>query len=359
MAIINRAGLKVKFKNGCLPTEMDFCDLIESSLNKRDDQFFGNWQSGFTYYHGDVVIYDKTFYMYQSPDAIQPCDEEPVEKPNTGYCSTTPPGEDNGKWCKLQVDNSDGDWDFVRASDTNGLTKSVMYDNGFDYVGIGTKNPESQFHVASEGAGEFRFSCDELNPTTSLVNSRPDMCNYLLTGVNNDQVVLSTDSNLGFVFLKGNTYSNPKEIEKEVNLKEAKLLHIHPSGQVGIGKSPEEFELDVKGRVRNNGNFQIADPEKMTPIEKIGPVLDKVCKTIPTKYQWKNLKIEDKQPLNFYGIQTKECDDFFPDALFTDSKGHKSISYDGLVPILFKAIQELNTEIQGLKKQLNSPSMPK
>ena len=43
MALMSRLDLEALFKNGKKPSEKDFAHLIESMLNKRDDQFMGRW----------------------------------------------------------------------------------------------------------------------------------------------------------------------------------------------------------------------------------------------------------------------------------------------------------------------------
>jgi hypothetical protein len=81
MAILSREQLCSTFVNGTIPSQKDFCDLIDSALNRRDDHFFGFWQMGMKYCEGDVVIYNKSIYILRLPEASQ---------------ANCPPGDDEG-----------------------------------------------------------------------------------------------------------------------------------------------------------------------------------------------------------------------------------------------------------------------
>lgn len=57
MILRNRNELKSLFKNKSHLSETHFAVLIESMLNKSDDQFHGRWKAGRLYRQGDVVIH--------------------------------------------------------------------------------------------------------------------------------------------------------------------------------------------------------------------------------------------------------------------------------------------------------------
>ena len=92
-----RQNLKSQFVNGTIPTEKDFADLIDSTLIKRDDHFFGRWEPGQTYYNGDVVLYKKSIYILELPENEDECTQaqpgEPLKNPkeieNQSICSET------------------------------------------------------------------------------------------------------------------------------------------------------------------------------------------------------------------------------------------------------------------------------
>ncbi|MDZ7962278.1 MAG: carbohydrate-binding protein [Aulosira sp. DedQUE10] len=66
----SRNELKSFFKNKSHLSETHFAELINSMLNKRDDQFHGLWQEGKTYRQGDVVYYQGALWEMQSTAEI-------------------------------------------------------------------------------------------------------------------------------------------------------------------------------------------------------------------------------------------------------------------------------------------------
>ncbi len=88
MILKNRNELKSLFKNKSRLSEVHFAALIESVLNKREDQFHGVWQSDRTYRKGDVVIHQGTLWEMISHNEI---------------CSHDTPGKDKGNWQSIIV----------------------------------------------------------------------------------------------------------------------------------------------------------------------------------------------------------------------------------------------------------------
>ncbi len=109
MKIETRAILKEYFKNGDQPTERDFQLLINSSVNKKDDCFFGKWVSGSNYPIGAVVYSNKSLYVLISTEKPEEdlCKEpdEQNEPPASDYCSKCDPEIDDN-WCQLTFKES-------------------------------------------------------------------------------------------------------------------------------------------------------------------------------------------------------------------------------------------------------------
>ena len=128
MSIKSRLSLKSQFIQGAIPSEQDFCDLIDSAVNKKDDRFFGRWQAGVSYPHNSVVIYDKSLYILDltidpscenEDTSTEPDEGDDVEcdEPQSGdatsgeLCSSTPPNQ-HCQWCLMQVESTDDDFEF-------------------------------------------------------------------------------------------------------------------------------------------------------------------------------------------------------------------------------------------------------
>ncbi|MBX2926828.1 MAG: tail fiber domain-containing protein [Saprospiraceae bacterium] len=144
MAIKTRETLYSIFTQGAIPSQSDYKDLIDSTLNRRDDRFFGLWRKGTRYCPGDVVIYDKSLYVLNRQEDGD-CLSLSNASPDDGcYCSTTPPPEDENNWCLLQLAINDDDFEIVYNDD--GSVTIIFQLNA--RVGIGTDQPEGRLEVS-------------------------------------------------------------------------------------------------------------------------------------------------------------------------------------------------------------------
>ena len=73
-------------------------------------------------------------------------------------------------------------------------------------------------------------------------------------------------------------------------------------------------------------------------------------------FNWKNTENQHKS----IGFIAQELETIFPELVFDDEKGMKSVNYDGVIPILVNSIKEqqqkidkLESEIEEIKKLLN------
>jgi len=63
--------------------------------------------------------------------------------------------------------------------------------------------------------------------------------------------------------------------------------------------------------------------------------------------------IPPKSNKRTYGLIAQEIETILPEAVETDDKGLKSVSYNSLIPILIESIKELKAEVDVLKSRLN------
>lgn len=175
MAILNREQLCLTFVNGAIPSQKDFCDLIDSVLNRRDDQFFGVWQQGMKYCDGDVVIYNKAIYKLVLEDKMEDCPSEDAEdssnenegngtdinasdgKVSNGCkCSIVSPAEDPD-WCLLELTVDDKDWSVVE----NDAGEVIRVYNLKAKIGIGTEHPQTRLEVSDNMYGRVQVELDK------------------------------------------------------------------------------------------------------------------------------------------------------------------------------------------------------
>lgn len=242
-----------------------------------------------------------------------------------------------------------GGFKFLPAAETenkNGGARVVTIDQS-GHVGIGTEAPACELEVVKPESGKISASVGRTNPSLSVVNLRPaGKTSYLTAGADNSFAVLKTDAECGFVFKRGADHDPEKMPEKD--LSGDHLVYIDQDGKVGVGKSPEGYEVDVKGKVQTN---ELYLPTNETTIEETGEIenaLEVVCNLTPILFKWRQQDdaLSDRDQ---YGLRARECDEYTPEAVTHINKGQLAIAYQNMVPLLIKAIQEQQAIIDELR----------
>ncbi len=78
-----------------------------------------------------------------------------------------------------------------------------------------------------------------------------------------------------------------------------------------------------------------------------------MIKLQPVTYYWRKDEFPDKKfdSKKHIGLIAQELETVFPEVVSTDDKGYKSVDYPALVPVLIRAVQELNERVDALEKQ--------
>lgn len=255
MPLKNRTDLRAKFRKGLRPSEDDFADVIGSTLNKRDDQFFGKWRPGTVYRQGDVVIFNRTLWQVRAEQDI---------------CSHTPPelGED---WRSLIVPVGDEDWFVIEDPDDPEAFPILMVANDkVDCVGIGTFKPQAKLDVVEAGNSRFLLGPKAAACTTfTLVNLKngEQEKTYLITGLDANYASWLSDVPGGFVFRHGD--SNAEGEQDQLDCHDGDLLMvIQPDTgglvRVGIGTGNPSGMLDVTDG--GKGQFVLNPEDKQDPV---------------------------------------------------------------------------------------------
>jgi hypothetical protein len=289
MSVKSRINLKASFKNGTVPTQQDFCDLIDSAVNKRDDHFFGLWKPGVKYCYGDVVLHEKSLYMLTLEGDVEDCNET-VQQTDTGceddtapqrcICSEKPPGPDNLNWCLLRLDIEDEDWHVVHPP--GGGAPELMYAKVAGIkVGIGTQEPQARLDVSDENMqGQILLDPDgEADPSIHINNLSPDDGKTFMKNSVGEAVCWTTDAPIGYVF---KTIPQPASVQAQQVAKSARqhemwLMLVTSRNNrpaVGIGTDQPQGMLDVKAEGR--GQVLVQPGDKRDP-ELILVNLDPAC----------------------------------------------------------------------------------
>ena len=138
------------------------------------------------------------------------------------------------------------------------------------------------------------------------------------------------------------------------------------NGNVGIGTAAPSSKLEVCGNVRVIGTIvasgaittsAISCPSDFRYKKNITAIVHPMQKLMlinGVNYKWKTNEFPD---MNFNdkiqtGFIAQDLEKIFPEMVFTDERGYKSIDYSRLTPILVETIKEQQKQIEGISKRL-------
>ena len=178
-------------------------------------------------------------------------------------------------------------------------------------------------------------------------------------------LILSGDDGTNYVGMSYNSASNYGQIQS-YTANVAGTLAINPSGgNVGIGTTDPGAPLEVKGTVTHATIAKFTDATDTTTctlsaggliacssdarlkknIENISYGLDTVMGLRPVLYNWNS---ETDGTTKSLGFIAQEVEVLVPKLILTDDDNMKSLNSIGMVPILTKAIQEMNLNLDAI-----------
>ncbi|SFD73885.1 Chaperone of endosialidase [Chitinophaga sp. CF118] len=256
MSITTRAALKAQFKTGAIPTSQDFFNLIDSTLVRRDDAFFGKWAAGLCYFEGDVVIYNNALYTC-TPAGDKPCGCEGqtpsttgTTDPSNGHCSVDNPEIDCANWKMLDIDASDEDWEIIKNSDKVPI---IMYAKVFGKIGMGTQDPQARVHIhVEELNSDFLFSPDPATTPEFVIKQTGEDCHFYSQSIGDDKVNYVTDTE-GFLFNNICAPEPPQDGEEPtgktaVAAKPVYITTPEAGAAIGIGTVHPEAAVDIQNQ---------------------------------------------------------------------------------------------------------------
>lgn len=145
-------------------------------------------------------------------------------------------------------------------------------------------------------------------------------------------------------------------------------LSILNNGNVGIGRTPGSFLLDVNGTIRCIGAVDTtSDARFKTRIEPLSRALETVLRLRGVSYDWRReefpaMGFSKRRQLGFIAQEVREV---LPQVVSEDDDGTLSIGYSAVTPLLVEGMKEMNArheaamkqkdaEIADLKKRLES-----
>lgn len=125
------------------------------------------------------------------------------------------------------------------------------------------------------------------------------------------------------------------------------------AGRLSIGTPTTSFKFEVVGTTACTGNVWTSDRRKKNNIQKLSlNAIETINKLNPVTYNW-NTVIDDGMKGIQMGFIAQEIEEILPDMVITknDDEKSKSVKYLELLPVLVKAIQEQQTQIESLKNE--------
>lgn len=138
------------------------------------------------------------------------------------------------------------------------------------------------------------------------------------------------------------------------------------NGNVGIGTSAPSSKLEVCGNVRVIGTIvasgsittsAISCPSDLRYKKNIAPFehpIEKLMQVNAVQYNWRkeafpNMNFNDQLQT---GLIAQDVEKIFPEMVFTDDAGYKSIDYSRLTPVLLAAFQEQQKQLTVITSRL-------
>lgn len=126
-------------------------------------------------------------------------------------------------------------------------------------------------------------------------------------------------------------------------------------GDVGIGRTPSGFKLDVNGGVRCVGAVNTSsDARFKLDIQPLDGALAKITKMRGVSYEWNRAAFPDKgfSDGRQIGFIAQEIAPIVPEVVTEDGQGFFSVAYSALVPVLVEAVKEQQQTISELEQRL-------
>jgi Chaperone of endosialidase len=266
---------------------------------------------------------------------------------------------------------------FAILTSTPGMVASTDYrmvvDNATGNVGIGTTTPQERLDV---NTGKIRFfnggtvnwnigMTNVPNPGFAFTNVGNNEVKFFLQSIGGTatsaRVMLdndhTTDTEPMYGFLNDvNTGISGGQGDQnfiKIITDGTEKMRVIQNGNVGIGTITPTFKLEVNGTTACTGNVWTSDRRKKQNIQALTiNALDVIKKLNPVTYSWIDVKDAGMKGQQI-GFIAQELEEVLPNVVVTSDNDEKSkgVKYIELIPVITKAMQEQQIQIQELKQQ--------
>ena len=209
---------------------------------------------------------------------------------------------------------------FFRTNNNVSAQVALLVNGNF---GIGTSSPSALLHLkAQEDTWNKHIRLEDDNTTeyASIIYDNADALKF-----RNNQ------SGYGFSFR---------------NAANSNVLTISSAGNVVAGGTLTAGAVCVAGGLTCISDFRYK--KNFKPIENS---LANILKINGLRYDWRREEFPEKQfsDKNQIGFIAQDLEKIYPEMVFTDAQGYKSVDYSRLTPVLVEAIKEQQKQIEALK----------
>lgn len=149
----------------------------------------------------------------------------------------------------------------------------------------------------------------------------------------------------------------------------AEIMRVTSGGNVGIGTTAASEKLEICGNLKVIGDINASglinpsqgiacssDLRFKKDIQPLSNSLNNVLQLRGVNYYWKQEDFPEKYftSTKQIGVIAQELEKIYPEIVFTEKNGYKSVDYARLTPILLEAVKELNATKYKLQKTIDS-----
>jgi hypothetical protein len=212
-------------------------------------------------------------------------------------------------------------------------------------VGVNTTAPQVRLDLTGGIANFTTGTEDELHITRLIQSgvSWPQVVAFQLGTYNNSGACCGPQTRLDI---------NLKAAANNTLTGDTNVMTLQSNGNVGIGTSSPSYLLYVNGTAYATGAAgalsDMRDKDKVTTLPQ--GTLDLVAKLRPVSFVWKDPK-DDGMKGEQFGFIAQEIETVLPSVVLTqnDTRKTKGIKYTEIIPLLTKALQEQQAEIEQLR----------
>lgn len=231
----------------------------------------------------------------------------------------------------------------------------AMRINHEGYIGIGTTTPVGKLHVTGAngtpaiyltGEDNIWFDDGQVRITThdgyggwQIKQGADNDDKYCGVGDGAVKLLMTEDGTLQVRTSSNGTIGN--SISWNLG------LYQNSAGNVGIGRWPT-YKLDVLGTLRVNTTLYTSDERLKKNIKKIDKALDQITNIRGVSYEWKDTFLGERKHL---GVLASEIEEIYPELVYTDDEGIKSVDYVSMIAPMIEAMKELKAENDHLTEQ--------